>query len=94
LNESQDFNEIRPGTHTEKRHTDFVDYLKKMGMKEYENGTVIFYEDETDIKPKPHNDESQLSIATSVADYDSDLIGEMFSQENQIRISRDHKENT
>ena len=26
----------------------FNEYLKKMGMREYDNGTVIFYEDEYD----------------------------------------------
>ena len=58
VEESQDFQDLRPGTINEKRHTDFVEYLKKMGMKEYENGTVIYYEDETDVKPKQSNEDS------------------------------------
>lgn len=73
--ESQDFQDLRPGTMNEKRHVDFVEYLKKMGMKEYENGTVIYYEDETDVKPKQNilNEDSQESMATDV-DFDSELI--------------------
>ena len=63
-------------------------------MKEYENGTVIYYEDETDVKPKQSNEDSQLSEVSE--DYDAELINTMFysSPEKQIRISRDHKENT
>jgi hypothetical protein len=74
-----------------------VEYLKKMGLKEYENGTVIYYEDETDVKSRQNilNEDSQESMATEV-DFDSELISNMFygSAEKQIRISRDHKENT
>jgi ATP-dependent RNA circularization protein (DNA/RNA ligase family) len=64
-NESQDqIDEFRHGTLNEKRHTDFVEYLKKMGLKEYENGTVMFYEDETDVVKHNNNEtlQSQISI--------------------------------
>jgi hypothetical protein len=66
-----------------------VEYLKKMGMKEYENGTVIFYEDETDVKKTIDTEQS-----TEVPDYDADLIYQMFesSGEKPIRISREYKD--
>lgn len=50
MNDSGDKIDEFRGTQQEKRYKDFVEYLKEMGMKEYENGTVIFYEDETDMK--------------------------------------------
>lgn len=34
----------------ENKKLDFQDYLKQMGMREYDNGTVFFYEDEYDNK--------------------------------------------
>ena len=36
----------------ELRHLQFVEYLNKMGMAQYESGTVLYYEDENDRREK------------------------------------------
>jgi len=37
---------------------EFNDYCKRMGMREYDNGTVIFYEDEYDNNDKANQSAS------------------------------------
>ena len=78
------------------RHLQFVEYLKKMGMREYENGTVIFYEDEYDVKKptKDRDEEDAWMNDQDQLDYDIDLINQLFDPEPEkmIRISKDFKE--
>lgn len=67
-----------------------------MGMREYENGTVIFYEDEYDVKKptKDRDEEDAWMNDQDQLDYDIDLINQLFDPEPEkmIRISKDFKE--
>ena len=73
---------------------EFNKYLKQMGMREYQDGTVVYYEDEYDKQMLEMN----LSNVTGhskelMIDYDIDLINELFDPENKIRISNESKFN-
>ena len=48
-----------------------------MGMREYDSGTVLFYEDESDVKnTKKLQDQSSDNMKN--IDYDIDLINQLF----------------
>jgi hypothetical protein len=67
------------------KQLEFVEYLKKMGMREYDNGQgIIFYEDEYDHlenKEKQLNQSgfsNTMSSAAEEINYDLNLINELF----------------
>mmetsp|Transcript_16745 Transcript_16745/g.25811 ORF Transcript_16745/g.25811 Transcript_16745/m.25811 type:complete len:103 (+) Transcript_16745:1947-2255(+) len=67
-----------------------MEYMKKMGMKEYEYGTVVFYVDDTDnFRSTPLN-QSHISD-NEEADFDSNMLAELFDPHNPIKISKDIK---
>ena len=88
---SEDHSDLRHNSTLSKqeiRHKEFVEYLNKIGLREYENGTVFFYEDEYVNKTKRGPDESSI-----IEDpFNKDLIEELFEGDKPIRISRDNKQ--
>ena len=86
----------------------FAEYLKKMGMREYDNKDIFFYPDELDVQQKKVEkkilDQTNLSNtdnSTSIMkeediNYDVDLLNSLFSDdpEKQIRISRNKANNS
>ena len=77
------------------KQLEFVEYLKKMGMREYDNGQgIIFYEDEYDHlenKEKQLNQSgfsNTMSSAAEEINYYLNLINELFQvhPEAQVRI--------
>lgn len=96
LGSTDEFDElVRNGSishNNEARHKNFLEYLKKMGMREYDNGTKIFYEDEYDNHQNTSMNTS--SINGENIEYDIDLINQLFERDpaKQIRISYEYKE--
>lgn len=73
---------------------EFNKYLKQMGMREYQDGTVIFYEDEYDKQTMELNVSNATGHSKEMSiDYDIDLLNELFDPQNKIRISNENKFN-
>lgn len=72
------------------RSSKFAEF-EKMGIRPYDNGTQIFYEEEYDTSRNRMLNQSVDSNESELADYDEDLLNELFdpNPENFIRISKD-----
>ena len=82
----------------ELKQIQFAEYLKKMGMREYDNKNIFFYIEELDIKKKAEKQDQSLSqtehsLQDEELDYDVEMINELFdpNPEKQIRISREFR---
>ena len=63
-------------TEKEQRQLDFNAYQRMMGLKEYDPGTVMFYEEQLDQKDR--SDELEESGIYDDIDYDLELINKLF----------------
>ena len=57
-----------------------MEYLKNMGLREYESGTVIFYEDEHDVSKHADN-KGQDQV-----DYDIEMINKLFQSDPEKKV--------
>lgn len=65
--------------------------FEKMGIRPYDNGTQIFYEEEYDTTRNRMLNQTVNSSEMEQADFDVELLNELFDHDpaNQVRISRE-----
>lgn len=69
---------IIDGSILSNQKSQFAEYLRRTGMREYDNGTLFFYEEELDIKQKTFTNNITQISESDIKDYDLDLINELF----------------
>lgn len=79
----------------DKNKMDFAEYLKNMGMKDYEHGTVIFYEEEYDTNNaralSPSKSLSHDETLPHEVNFDEEMLAQLFDPDptKQIRVSKE-----